>query len=66
MKEFEQELEAMAQELTQEPEVALPSLEEQKAIAAELRRLEEEGKLTPEILEHYFGKFSEKGTTPIH
>ncbi|KOO10397.1 chromosome partitioning protein ParA, partial [Vibrio xuii] len=51
MSDFEKELELMSQEMGDEPEVALPSLEEQKAIAAELKKLEAEGKLTPEVLE---------------
>lgn len=38
-----------------EPDIPLPSLEEQKRIAAELKALEEKGELTPEILEKYFG-----------
>ncbi|MDW2062685.1 restriction endonuclease subunit S, partial [Vibrio sp. Vb1076] len=50
----------------EEPEVKLPSLEEQKAIAAELKKLEAEGKLTPEILEQYFGKFNQKNSVPVH
>lgn len=37
MNDFEQELEQMSQEVSQEEEVKLPSLEEQKAIAAELK-----------------------------
>lgn len=39
MSDFEKELEMMSQEMGDEPEVALPSLEEQKAIAAELKNL---------------------------
>ncbi len=38
-----------------EPDLPLPSMEEQKRIAAELKALEEKGELTPEILEKYFG-----------
>ncbi|WP_337992937.1 ATPase [Enterovibrio qingdaonensis] len=38
-----------------EPDLPLPTLEEQKRIAAELKALEEKGELTPEILEKYFG-----------
>ncbi|KXF83137.1 restriction endonuclease subunit S domain-containing protein [Enterovibrio coralii] len=38
-----------------EPDLPLPSLEEQKRIAAELKELEAKGELTPEILEKYFG-----------
>ncbi|QSA20170.1 restriction endonuclease subunit S, partial [Vibrio furnissii] len=60
MSDFEKELELMSQEMGDEPEVALPSLEEQKAIAAELKKLEAEGKLTPEVMEQYFGQFFAK------
>ncbi|WP_194436548.1 restriction endonuclease subunit S [Vibrio fluminensis] len=66
MSDFEKELEAMTQQVADEPEVALPSIDEQKAIAAELKRLEEAGELTPEVLEQYFGKFYSKTDTPIH
>ncbi len=65
MSDFEKELEMMSQEVANEPEEQLPSIEEQKAIAAELKQLEAEGKLTPEILEQYFGKFNKK-SQPIH
>ncbi|WP_099608532.1 restriction endonuclease subunit S [Vibrio coralliilyticus] len=66
MSDFEKELEQMSQEMSDEPEVPLPSLEEQKAIAAELKKLEEAGELTPEILEQYFGKFYSKTDKPVH
>ncbi|GAA5646134.1 MULTISPECIES: hypothetical protein [Vibrio] len=66
MSDFEKELEEMVQAESDTPEVQLPSLEEQKAIAAELKKLEAEGKLTPEILEQYFGKFYAKTDAPIH
>jgi hypothetical protein len=66
MSDFEKELEQMSQEAGNAPEEKLPSLEEQKKIAAELKRLEAEGKLTPEILEHYFGKFNKENDVPIH
>lgn len=65
MSDFEKELEAMSQQESEKPEVALPSIEEQKKIAAELKRLEEAGELTPEILEAYFSQFSEP-QVPIH
>ncbi len=39
MSDFEKELEQMTQEI-HEPEVQLPSIEEQKAIVAEFKRLE--------------------------
>ncbi|EKO3411250.1 restriction endonuclease subunit S [Vibrio fluvialis] len=66
MSDFEKELEQMSQEMGSEPEVALPSLEEQKAIAVELKKLEAEGKLTPEVMEQYFGKFFAESDTPVH
>ncbi|GAK82615.1 UPF0325 protein YaeH [Vibrio ponticus] len=66
MSDFEKELEEMSQQVADEPEVALPSIDEQKAIAAELKRLEVAGELTQEVLEEYFGKFYAKNETPIH
>ncbi|WP_299018058.1 ATPase [uncultured Photobacterium sp.] len=36
--------------IEKEPELPLPSIEEQQRIVAELKRLEEAGELTPEIL----------------
>ncbi len=66
MSDFEKELQQISSEMGTEPEVALPSLEEQKAIAAELKQLEAEGKLTPEVLEQYFGKFFAETDTPLH
>ncbi len=66
MTDFEKELENMAQESGNEEEVKLPSLEEQKAVVEELKRLEAEGKLTPEVLEKHFGKFNKKSDKPIH
>ncbi|MGY5450423.1 ATPase [Agarivorans sp. MS3-6] len=39
--------------IEQEPELPIPSMEEQKAVVAELKRLEEAGELTPEILEAF-------------
>ncbi|CAH1556011.1 restriction endonuclease subunit S domain-containing protein [Vibrio rotiferianus] len=66
MNDFEKELEMISQEAAQEPEVKLPSLDEQKQIVAELRKLEAEGKLTPEVLEQYFGKFNQKNSVPVH
>ncbi|RXJ70622.1 ATPase [Veronia nyctiphanis] len=38
------------------PEVPLPSLEEQKKIAQELKELEARGELSPEIMEKHFAK----------
>ena len=38
-----------------EPDIPLPSLEEQQRIVAELKAIEAKGELTPEILEQYFG-----------
>lgn len=66
MSDFEKELEQITEQVANEPEVKLPSLEEQRAIVAELKKLEAEGKLTPEVLEAHFGKFQEKSGTPIH
>lgn len=66
MKDFEKELEILSQQVVDEPEVKLPSIEEQKTIAAELKRLEEAGELTPEVLEQYFGKFYSKSDSPVH
>ncbi|MFD2178084.1 ATPase [Veronia pacifica] len=53
MKDLDELLTGMPEK---KPEVPLPSLDEQKKIAAELKELEEKGELTPEILEKYFGK----------
>ncbi|MCK6263742.1 restriction endonuclease subunit S [Vibrio sp. ZSDE26] len=66
MSDFEKELEQISQEVANEPEVKLPSLEDQKAVVAELKKLEEEGKLTPEILEAHFGQFYAKSDAPVH
>lgn len=66
MNDFEKELEQISQEAAQETEVKLPSLEEQKAIVAELKKLEAEGKLTAEVLEQHFGKFNQKNSVPVH
>ncbi|HHP0462258.1 TPA: restriction endonuclease subunit S [Vibrio harveyi] len=66
MNDFEKELELISQEAGDEPEVKLPSLEEQQKIVAELKKLEAEGKLTPEVLEQYFGKFNQKNSVPVH
>ncbi|BCL73159.1 conserved hypothetical protein [Vibrio nigripulchritudo MADA3029] len=66
MSDFEKELEAISEEMNSEPEVKLPSIEEQREIVAKLKELEARGELTPEIMEEYFGKFAEKGATPIH
>ena len=66
MSDFEKELELMSQQISEEPEVALPSIDEQKKIAAELKRLEAAGELTPEVLEQYFGQFYAKSDAPVH
>ncbi|WED23832.1 restriction endonuclease subunit S [Vibrio sp. JC009] len=66
MSDFEKELEQMSQEMANEPEEKLPTLEEQKAIVAELKKLEAEGKLTPEVMEQYFGKFNQENQVPVH
>lgn len=39
--------------IEKEPELPVPSMQEQKLIVAELKRLEEAGELTPEILEEF-------------
>ncbi|MCW8328600.1 ATPase [Photobacterium sp. SDRW27] len=41
------------EDIEKEPELAIPSIDEQKRIVAELKRLEEAGELTPEILEEF-------------
>ncbi|WP_086980719.1 chromosome partitioning protein ParA [Vibrio aphrogenes] len=64
--DIEKELEAMSAEMTEAPETPLPSLEEQKAIVAKLKKLEQEGKLTPEVLEEHFGKFNDDEARPVH
>lgn len=66
MSNIEQDFEQMASQVSDEPEVALPSLEEQQAIVAKLRKLEAEGKLTPEILAEYFQQFSDEQDAPVH
>ena len=66
MDDFEKELEQMTQEVDSDQEDKLPSLEEQKAVVAKLKKLEAEGKLTPEILDQHFSQFNAKGKTPIH
>ncbi len=66
MKDFETELENMVLEEIDEPEAKLPSLEEQKAIAAKLKQLEAEGKLTPEVLEEYFSQYYADTDAPVH
>ncbi|WP_185840845.1 restriction endonuclease subunit S [Vibrio cholerae] len=66
MNDFEKELELMSQQVAEEPETQLPSLDEQKAIAEKLKQLEAECKLTPEVLEAYFGQYYAKTETPIH
>ncbi|CAM4209256.1 MULTISPECIES: hypothetical protein [Vibrio] len=66
MSDLEKELASMAEQAGDQPEEKLPSIEEQKKIAAELKKLEEAGELTPEILEQYFGKFYSESETPVH
>lgn len=66
MSDFEKELENMALEMGEEEETKLPTLEEQKAVVEELKKLEAEGKLTPEVLEQHFGQFNKKSNKPIH
>lgn len=66
MSDFEKELEAMSQQVENEPEVKLPSMEEQKQVVAKLKELEEKGELTPEVLEQHFGKFYATTDKPVH
>lgn len=66
MKDIEQTLDAMTAELNEQPEVPLPSLEEQRALVAEFKRLEAAGELTPEVLEQHFAQFFDSADTPIH
>ncbi|WP_087016822.1 ATPase [Thaumasiovibrio subtropicus] len=40
-------------EVEKEPELPIPSLEDQAKIVAELKKLEEAGELTPELLHAY-------------
>jgi restriction endonuclease S subunit len=44
---------SVPENITQEPELPIPSLDDQKLIVAELKRLEDAGELTPEILEEF-------------
>ena len=66
MSKLEKDLEQITHEVSDEPEVPLPSLEEQQSIAAELKKLEQAGELTPEILEKYFAKFYAEKEKPVH
>jgi len=66
MSEFEKELENITQNMGDEEDIQLPTMEEQKAIVEELKQLEAEGKLTPEVLEKHFGHFNKKLNKPIH
>ena len=44
---------SIPEDIEKEPELAIPSIDEQKRIVEELKRLEEAGELTPEILEEF-------------
>lgn len=66
MKDIEQELENMTAQLSDQPETPLPSLEVQRTLVAEFKRLEAAGELTPEILEQHFGPFFAASDAPIH
>jgi len=66
MTDYEEELKAISEQVDGEAEQPLPSIEEQKAVVAKLKKLEAEGKLTPEILDEHFGKFNDKNSAPIH
>jgi restriction endonuclease S subunit len=66
MKDLDQQLAEMIEQEQGKEEVNLPSIDEQKAIVAELKRLEANGELTPEILEAHFGQFYATTNAPIH
>lgn len=66
MSDFEKEIEEFSLNMGDEPEVKLPSLDEQKAVVEKLKKLEAEGKLTPEALEEHFGQFYKENTNPVH
>jgi restriction endonuclease S subunit len=66
MSDFNEELAAMLEQEQGNEEVKLPTLEEQKAIVAQLKKLEAEGNLTPEVLEQHFGQFFSETDTPVH
>ncbi|EKO3658909.1 restriction endonuclease subunit S [Vibrio metschnikovii] len=66
MNDIEQELENMTAQLSDQPEIPLPSLEEQRALVVEFKRLEAAGELTPEILEQHFGQFFATSDAPVH
>ncbi|MDV5167908.1 ATPase [Photobacterium rosenbergii] len=44
---------SIPEDIKKEPELAIPSIDEQKRIVEELKRLEEAGELTPELLEEF-------------
>ena len=56
MNELEQALSVMEPE--SENETPLPSIDEQRAIVAKLKALEEQGKLTPEVMAEYFATYT--------
>ncbi|MCL9780602.1 restriction endonuclease subunit S [Vibrio sp. S4M6] len=66
MTEFEKELQAISEQAESEPEVKLPTMDEQKQVVAKLKELEAKGELTPEVLETYFGKFYADTDKPVH
>ncbi|MHA2939737.1 restriction endonuclease subunit S [Vibrio sp. RC27] len=66
MSDLEKELAEMIEQEQGNEEEKLPSIEEQKAVVEKLKRLEAEGKLTPEVLEEHFGKFYSETDTPVH
>ncbi|MGX9416388.1 restriction endonuclease subunit S [Vibrio sp. WJH972] len=66
MSDLEKELAEMMEQEQGNEEEKLPSIEEQKAVVEKLKRLEAEGKLTPEVLEEHFGKFYSETDTPVH
>jgi len=66
MSGFEKELEQMVEDQLGQEEEKLPSLDEQRAIVAKLKRLENEGKLTQEVLEEHFSQFFDENDKPVH
>ncbi|MDB1125805.1 restriction endonuclease subunit S [Vibrio algarum] len=66
MSDFEKELQDLSIEMGDEEETKLPTMEEQRAVVEELKKLEAEGKLTPEVLEKHFGQFNKNSDKPIH
>jgi restriction endonuclease S subunit len=66
MSDFEKELSNIVEENSDQEEVKLPSLEEQKEIVAKLKALEEAGELTQEIMAEHFEKYFAEADRPVH